>query len=123
MAPRAIAVTSVSGRFALDALGYGEAAEFLLFSVGTHVVQVSLLLIPLCVLLAVVRHRLFGIEVVVNRALVYAALTLCVVGVYVLVVGYLGGLFRVEDNLIVSLFAATKGHHDGVPVERAHFAA
>ena len=93
------------GRFALDAVGYGEAAEFLLFSLGTHVVQVSLLLIPLCVLLAVVRHRLFGIEVVVNRALVYAALTLCVVGVYVLVVGYLGNLFRVEDNLLVSLFA------------------
>ena len=93
------------GRVALDALGYQEAAGFLLFSVGTHVVQVSLLFIPLCVLLAVVRHRLFGIEVVVNRALVYAALTLCVVGVYVLVVGYLGNLFRVGDNLLVSLLA------------------
>ena len=93
------------GRVALGALGYGRAAEFLLFSVGTHLVQVSLLFIPVCVLLAVVRHRLFGIEVVVNHALVYAALTLCVVGIYVLVVGYLGNLFRVGDNLFVSLLA------------------
>jgi signal transduction histidine kinase len=51
------------------------------------------------------RRAAGGIEVVVNRALVYAALTLCVAGVYVLVVGYLGNLFRVEDNLLVSLFA------------------
>ena len=94
------------GRLALDALGYREAAGFLLFSVGTHVVQVSLLLIPLCVLLAVVRHRLFGIEVVVNRALVYGALTLCVVGVYVLVVGGLGVVLQVRGNLLVSILAA-----------------
>ena len=41
-----------------------------------------------------------------NRALVYGSFTLCVVGVYVLVVGYLGNLFRVEENLLGSLFAA-----------------
>ncbi|PLS81554.1 MAG: sensor histidine kinase [Actinobacteria bacterium] len=64
-----------------------------------------ILLIPLSIGVAVLRHRLYDIDLVVNRTLVYGALTACVVGIYVLVVGYLGALFRVEDNLLVSLAA------------------
>ena len=59
----------------------------------------------LAVAFAVFRYRLYDVDLVINRTLVYAALTLCVVGVYVLVVGYLGSLFRVEGSLPVSLFA------------------
>jgi hypothetical protein len=36
---------------------------------------------------------------------VYVALTACVVGVYVLVVGYLGATFRVDGSLAISLVA------------------
>ncbi len=56
--------------------------------------------------IAIFRYRLYDIDVVINRTLVYAALTACVVGIYVLVVGYLATVFRVEDNLLVSLAAA-----------------
>ncbi len=92
-------------RVSLPALNRPGPPNLLYEFVVVPAFQASLLLVPGLILFSVLRHRLFGIEVVVNRALVYAALTLCVVGIYVLVVGYLGNLFRVEDNLLVSLFA------------------
>jgi signal transduction histidine kinase len=45
------------------------------------------------------------VDVLINRALVYAALSLCVVALYVGVVAYLGSLFRTSANLAVSLVA------------------
>ena len=59
----------------------------------------------LAIAVAILRYRLYDIDLVINRTLVYATLTASVVCVYVLVVGYLGSLFRAEDNLFVSLVA------------------
>ena len=60
--------------------------------------------LPIAAGVAILRHRLYDIDVVINRALVYGALTLCVVGIYVLIVGYLSALFRTE-SLPISLVA------------------
>ena len=65
----------------------------------------TFLLIPLSIGIAILRYRLWDIDVIINRTLVYGALTVCVVGVYVLVVGYLGTLFRTDNNLLISLVA------------------
>ena len=54
---------------------------------------------------AVLKYRLFDLDLIVNRALVYGGLTASVVGIYVLVVGYLGTLFRTGGNLPISLVA------------------
>jgi len=54
---------------------------------------------------AILRYQLFDIERIVNRALVYFGLTLSVIGLYVLVVGYLSYLFQAQGNLLISLAA------------------
>lgn len=66
---------------------------------------VTQLLIPVSILIAILHYRLWDIDVVLNRALVYAALTACVITAYVVSVGYLSGVFHTTDNLAVSLIA------------------
>jgi signal transduction histidine kinase len=73
--------------------------------VGSATMTLFMLLIPLSIGTAILRYRLFDIDLVINRTLVYGALTACVVGIYVLIVGYLGELFRTDSDLLVSLIA------------------
>ena len=65
----------------------------------------SLLLVPVFTYIAILRYRLYDVGVVINRTLVYGALTSCVVAIYVLVVGGVGAIFQARGNLGVSLLA------------------
>ncbi|RPJ44162.1 MAG: sensor histidine kinase, partial [Chloroflexi bacterium] len=82
-----------------------STGEVTALMVGAALMNGALLLIPLSIGIAVLRYQLFDINVLINRTLVYSGLTACVIGLYVLVVGYLGGLFRTGGNLAVSLLA------------------
>ncbi len=65
----------------------------------------SFLLIPLTIGFAILRYKLWDIDIIINRTLVYGTLTLSIVGLYVLVVVSLGTLLQGRANLVISLLA------------------
>jgi signal transduction histidine kinase len=69
-------------------------------------VAFAAILIPVTVGIAILRNHLWDIDVVINRTLVYGALTVSTIGIYALVVGGLGALFQGQGNALVSLLAA-----------------
>lgn len=60
---------------------------------------------PVGIAASILRHRLFDIEVVVNRALVYGGLTLAILATYVGAVSVLSAFLGVGDRFGVSLLA------------------
>ena len=78
----------------------------ILVLVGQTVSNLALLCIPLSIGIAILRYRLWEINLLINRTLVYGTLTACVVAIYVLVVGSLGALLQAGSNLLISLIAA-----------------
>jgi hypothetical protein len=98
-----IVASSPGWLFALS-LPPGTVAPWWLHA-GTLGWTLSAFCLPVSLTIAVLRYRLFDIDLLINRTLVYGALTACVVALYVLVVGGLGVLLHDSRNLLVSLAA------------------
>lgn len=103
-------VSSLSGLIALQALLFSSPTLLNFGSPYSFVIVTGIdgfmLLIPLSIGAAILHRRLWDIDIVINRTLVYGILTTVVVGVYVLLVGGLGVLLHARGNLAVSLLAA-----------------
>ena len=83
------------GWFALG-LGVTVAGAVLLGSgvLGAPVYSLAVAALPIAIGVAVLQHRLYEVDVLVNRALLYALLTAVVAGIYVLVVAGVGAMLN-----------------------------
>ncbi|WP_134682755.1 GAF domain-containing sensor histidine kinase [Brevibacillus migulae] len=60
-------------------------------------------IIPLTLSFAILRHRLWQIDPIVKRTIVYTVLSVCIIAIYTLSVQYLSRLFQTQDNIFISL--------------------
>jgi hypothetical protein len=65
----------------------------------SYVPAFALLILAVFTCIAILRYRLYDIDLLINRTLVYGSLTAGVAGIYVLAVVGLGALFQARGNL------------------------
>jgi signal transduction histidine kinase len=65
--------------------------------------ELAFLLLPAGIAVAVLKYRLYDIDLVINRALVYGLMTVGVVAGYVAIVGLVGATLSSRADLLVSL--------------------
>ncbi|MFD1738018.1 sensor histidine kinase [Bacillus salitolerans] len=68
-------------------------------------INLCMAIIPTTLTFAILKHRLWDIDPIVNRTLVYGVLSLCVILIYIVPVSYLSRIFQTKDNMIISLIA------------------
>lgn len=80
--------------------------------VGVPLAGIWLLSIPAAVGIAILRYSLYDIDLIINRTIVYGALSACVAGIYIFIVAYLGSVLQLSfgasssrHHLIISLSA------------------
>jgi signal transduction histidine kinase len=84
---------------------FEEDSKYVLFDATSYVPAFALLVLAVFTCVAILRYKLYDIDVLINRTLVYGSLSACVVGIYLLAVVGFGALFHVRGNLGVSLIA------------------
>lgn len=83
-----------------------QGDTYVLYSVASELPAIiSTLVVPCCVAMAILRYRLWDIDRLINRTLVYGALTASVVAFYILLVDGLGSLLQARGSALVALVA------------------
>ncbi len=84
---------------------YGFPGNPLVGELSIALTSLTILGIAAAASIAVARHNLYDIDLIINRTLVYTLLTAAIVFLYVLIVGGVGALLQTQSNWIVALVA------------------
>ena len=76
-----------------------------ILGIGIALVLPSVAGMVIATAFAIFKYRLYDIDLLISRSLVYGSLTVLVIGMYVLVVGALGTFFQAQGNLLIALLA------------------
>ena len=85
--------------------GLGAALGIWSDDVANAFILLAVLSLPLAVGIAILRYRLYDIDLLINRTLVYGSLTVGVVAIYVLLVGGLAALVQESADFWLALVA------------------
>jgi signal transduction histidine kinase len=66
---------------------------------------VSLCILPISFTIAITRSKLWNIDIVINRTLVYGGLTVLTMGIYIFLVGTLGNMLQAIDPSLIAFLA------------------
>lgn len=90
----------------IPALVQPGMGEILFYGLGRTLVGLGLIAMPIAMAIAIWRHRLWDIDLIIHRTFINTALTGLVIAIYALIAGSLGALFQTRGNWFISLAAA-----------------
>jgi signal transduction histidine kinase len=93
---------SAIGFFTIGAAGGNVFAETVVLPA---IILVAQLIIPVATGIAILKHRLFDVDIVINRAVLFAILATLITAVYVGIVVGVGALVGARGNLFLSIVA------------------
>jgi hypothetical protein len=64
-------------------------------------------LVPVAIGVAVLRYKLFAIDLILNRALLWGTLSACVIGIFALIIGVLSRIFNQSGHIVIAVVAAS----------------
>ncbi|MFN2137811.1 MAG: histidine kinase [Candidatus Promineifilaceae bacterium] len=86
-------------------LWFGFPASAFIQELSIALTGGTVLAIAIAAGIAIIRYHLYDIDLIINRTLVYVAMTAVIIGLYALLVGGVGALLQTQSNWIVALVA------------------
>ncbi|HEY9526801.1 MAG TPA: hypothetical protein VIR02_06965, partial [Anaerolineales bacterium] len=87
------------------AFGADPARTLVLSAIPDTLWQLNNLLIAVCIVISVLRYRLWDVDILISRALVYSILTAIIAGLYIVVVGSSISLMQNQNDLAATVVA------------------
>ena len=101
----ALLLVPLNGLLSSGAASMDPARALVFSTILDLLYRIISLFVPVAIVISVLRYRLWDIDILINRTLVYGALTGIIVSAFVIMVGFLSGLFQSSGNSIIAIIA------------------